>query len=101
MYAARYDQAPSCATDYIPERKNRKIFTCSDGAPDASSGGRTRRPPLHESLDQRHPERSRFSGGVKDLPAYVSVAARFLAPLVKTRGFGMTPWENDCLRGVW
>jgi hypothetical protein len=37
-----------------------------------------------------HPERSRSSGGAKDLRSR-STLGRFLAPLEKTRGFGMTP----------
>jgi hypothetical protein len=40
----------------------------------------------------RHPERSRFSGGARDLARGVSVVrARSLGPLVKARAFGMTP----------
>ncbi len=41
----------------------------------------------------RHPERSRSSGEAKDLSIHRSVGVRFLAPLVKTRVFGMTPPE--------
>jgi hypothetical protein len=42
----------------------------------------------------RHPDRSRSSGGAKDLCTRIAGslhAGRSLAPLVKARGFGMTP----------
>jgi len=51
----------------------------------------------------RHPEQSRFSGGAKDLACIFSVldgvavspSGQALAPLARTRGFGMTPREPD------
>jgi hypothetical protein len=46
----------------------------------------------------RHPDRSRFSGGGKDLARGKQVVdqfhARSLDPLVKARVFGMTPSRN-------
>jgi len=40
----------------------------------------------------RHPERSRSSGGARDLArGFSAVRARSLDPLVKARAFGMTP----------
>src|SRR5271157_235209 len=42
-----------------------------------------------------HPERSRFSGGARDLARSISmVRARSFGPLVKARAFGMTPFEG-------
>jgi hypothetical protein len=42
-------------------------------------------------LSVRHPERSRFSGGARDLARSATIAhARSLSPLVKTRAIGMT-----------
>jgi hypothetical protein len=42
-------------------------------------------------LSMRHPERSRFSGGVRDLARSAALMqARSLGALVKTRVFGMT-----------
>jgi hypothetical protein len=40
---------------------------------------------------RRHPERSRFSGGAKDLRYDAACRGRSLGPLVKARTFGMTP----------
>jgi len=46
----------------------------------------------------RHPERSRSSGGAKDLAWNALVMrARSLAPLVKARRFGMTPLKRSGL----
>jgi hypothetical protein len=60
------------------------------------------RAPLYEE-GVRHPDRSRFSGGGKDLAwsECEALRARSLAPLVKARGFGMTPllsFEISCDR---
>src|SRR5208337_2171359 len=46
----------------------------------------------------RHPERSRFSGGAKDLPC-AKLRGRSLVPLVKARDFGMTPVRDVRLTG--
>jgi len=46
----------------------------------------------------RHPERSRFSGGERDLARItVMLLARSLRPLEQTRAFGMTPEVQDSL----
>jgi hypothetical protein len=48
-------------------------------------------PGMFNLLRRRHPERSRISGGARDLAWGVSaVRARSLGPLVKARTFGMT-----------
>src|SRR5579862_7278107 len=46
----------------------------------------------------RHPERSRFSGGERDLARItVMLLARSLRPLEQTRAFGMIPEVQDSL----
>src|SRR5208283_4399481 len=49
---------------------------------------------------ERHPERSRFSGGVKDLPRTKQLQGRSLAPLVKAWGFGMTHSMDFCRKSL-
>jgi hypothetical protein len=59
----------------------------------------TRRLPSCRTFSDRnircHPERSRFSGGAKDLPPSASSYLRSLRPLVKARAFGITPRMDE------
>ena len=56
---------------------------------------------FYSPLGVRHPERSRFSGGAKDLPCTKPLRGRSLAPLVKARGFGMTPFDHDLVLRIY
>jgi len=51
-----------------------------------------------ESFEGRHPERSCSSGGARDLACSDTafLPARFLLPMLRTRGVGMTSVSRDC-----